>query len=95
MEVIDKKEIKHIAKLAELEFDEQGIDKFTSQIDRILGHVAKISKADTEGIRPTSHTLNISNVFREDVPKESLSAEDALSNSPDTDDDGFCVPKID
>lgn len=95
MEIIDKKEIRHIAKLAELEFDEKELGKFTSQIDRILGHVATISKVRTDKITPTSHSLDIKNVLREDIPTGSLSKKEALSNAPEEIDSGFGVPKID
>lgn len=95
MKKISKEEVKHIAKLAEIDFSEDEIEKFTHQLGKILGHVAKISEVDTEEVAPTSHTLEIKNVFREDVVKKSLSKEDALKNAPDEKDGGFRVPKID
>jgi len=95
MERISKDDVKHVAKLAELEFDEKDIDKITSQLDRILDHVANISKVDTEGIPPTSHVLDVKNVFREDEVKESVTQEAALKNAPDEENQGFKVPKID
>ncbi|MDD5622449.1 MAG: Asp-tRNA(Asn)/Glu-tRNA(Gln) amidotransferase subunit GatC [Actinomycetota bacterium] len=95
MERISKDDVKHVAKLAELEFDEKDVDKITTQLDRILDHVANISKVDTEGIPPTSHVMDVKNVFREDEVKESVTQEDALKNAPDMENQGFKVPKID
>ncbi len=95
MSVISKEDVKHVAKLAELDFSDSEVEKITPQLDKILGHVANISKVDTAAIAPTSHTLEIKNVFREDIVKESLSKEDALLNAPDEMDGGFKVPKID
>lgn len=95
MSIILKDEIKHVAKLAELDFSDEEAEKITSQLDKILGHVAKISKVDTTSIIPTSHTLEIKNVFREDKVKSSLSKEEALLNAPEEMDGGFKVPKID
>ena len=95
MEKIKKEDIKHIAKLAALDFSEDEIDKFTVQMDKILDHVAKISKASTEEVPPTSHVLEIKNVFRNDIVKKSISREDALKNAPEVMDGGFKVPKID
>jgi aspartyl/glutamyl-tRNA(Asn/Gln) amidotransferase C subunit len=37
----------------------------------------------------------MTNVFREDVKRQSLSAAEALSNAPEEQDGGFLVPKID
>ncbi len=93
--MVDKKDMAHIAKLAELEFDEQSLQKITARIDDILEHMAVVRSADTEQVRPTSHVLDIKNVFREDEPGSSLGRKEALSNAPDVEDDGFKVPKID
>ena len=95
MKRISKDDVKHVAELAELEFGEKDIEKITSQLDRILDHVANINNANTEGIPPTSHILDIKNVFREDMAEESVTQESALKNAPDEENDGFKVPKID
>ena len=95
MSMISKDDVKHVAKLAELEFNEEQADKMTEQLDKILAHVANISKADTSAVLPTAHTLEINNVFREDVIKKQLSAKEALSNAPQEYRGGFLVPKID
>ena len=95
MSIISKEDVKHVAKLAELDFSDSEVEKITPQLNKILGHVANISKVDTAAISPTSHTLEIKNVFREDTVRESLSKEDALLNAPEEMDGGFKVPKID
>ena len=95
MSIISKEDVKHVAKLAELDFSDSEIEKITPQLDKILGHVANISKVDTAAISPTSHTMEIKNVFREDTVRPSLSKEDALLNAPEEMDGGFKVPKID
>jgi len=95
MERISKDDVKHVAKLAELEFDEKDVEKITFQLDRILDHVANISKVDTEGVPPTSHILDVKNVFRDDEVKKSVTQEDSLKNAPDEENQGFKVPKID
>ena len=95
MSIISKEDVKHVAKLAELDFSDGEVEKITPQLDKILGHVANISKVDTATISPTSHTLEIKNVFREDTVRESLSKEDALLNAPEEMNGGFKVPKID
>jgi len=95
MSIISKEDVKHVAKLAELDFSDIEVERITPQLDKILGHVANISKVDTAAISPTSHTLEIKNVFREDTVRGSLSKEDALLNAPEEMDGGFKVPKID
>ena len=95
MKRITSQEVKHVAKLAELGFSDDELERITPQLDKILDHIARVSGVDTEGIAPTSHVLDIKNVFREDEVEEPLSQEAALKNAPDKEDEGFKVPKID
>ncbi|MCJ7666449.1 MAG: Asp-tRNA(Asn)/Glu-tRNA(Gln) amidotransferase subunit GatC [Actinobacteria bacterium] len=95
MERISNKDVRHVAKLAELDFSDEEVEKITPQLDRILDHVARISAIDTEGIASTSHVMDISNVFRDDEVREPVSHEEALRNAPSESEGGFSVPKID
>jgi len=93
--LINKQDIAHIAKLAELEYSKDDIEKITVQLDKIISHVAKISEADTSDVLSSSRVNDLSNVFREDKPRDSLSREESLKNAPLEDSGGFKVPKID
>ena len=95
MEKISNEDVRHAAKLAELDFSDKEVEKITPQLDRILDHIARISAVDTEGISSTSHVMDISNVFREDEIRGSVSRKEALRNAPDEAEGGFRVPKID
>ncbi len=76
-----KIDVKHIAKLANLDLKEEEIKKFESQLGEILDFVNKLKEADTKGVETTSQVTNIENVFREDQAKSSLSQEEVLSNA--------------
>ena len=91
---ITKDQVLHVADLARLDLDEASIDKFAGQIGNILEYVAKLNEVDTEGIRPTSHAISITNVFREDQQRQPLDCEKALANAPEKEDGNFVVPKI-
>ena len=93
--LLNKQEIAHIARLAELEYSEDEIEKITGQLDKIIAHVAKIGEADTSGVLSSARVNDLSNVFREDKPRSSLSREESLLNAPLEDNGGFKVPKID
>jgi aspartyl-tRNA(Asn)/glutamyl-tRNA(Gln) amidotransferase subunit C len=45
-------------------------------------------------VPPTSHPMPLTNVFREDVVTPSLTAEQALSGAPASDQQRFMVPRI-
>jgi aspartyl-tRNA(Asn)/glutamyl-tRNA(Gln) amidotransferase subunit C len=80
---ISRKEIEHIAWLARVELSKKELEVFSKQLNEILAYFAKIDEVDTEGIPPSHHVLDFSNVFREDEVKSSLSEEN-LRNVPQT-----------
>lgn len=91
---INKKEVEHVAHLARLTLTDEELEKMTGQLDNILSYVAKLDELDTSQIIATSHVFSVSNAFREDVEKESLTQEEALKNGPQQDGEMFLVPKI-
>ncbi|MBN2455308.1 MAG: Asp-tRNA(Asn)/Glu-tRNA(Gln) amidotransferase subunit GatC [Sedimentisphaerales bacterium] len=91
---IDQAMVTKVAKLARLELTDDEIQLFTTQLSAILDYMAKINELDTEDVEPLAHCLPISNVFREDIAKESFGTERALLNAPRQDGDFFKVPKI-
>ena len=91
---ISPKDVEYLALLARLELTPKELQHFTTQLDEILVYVEKLKKVPTEGIPPTSHVLNLSNVFREDKTEKSLSPDAALSNAPSKEGPFFKVPKV-
>lgn len=91
---ITKDEIIHVANLARLEIDEASLDKVTEQIGRILEYVDTLKQVDTNNIQGTSHAITLTNAFREDIVKEDLTNNQALSNAPEKENGAFVVPKI-
>ena len=87
-------QVRHVAKLARLDLDNQRLEKFAGQLASILDYVAKISEVDVTGVEPTAHALPIFNVFREDVVEPSLPLEKVLENAPESDGPFFKVPKV-
>ncbi|NOR26598.1 MAG: Asp-tRNA(Asn)/Glu-tRNA(Gln) amidotransferase subunit GatC [Desulforhopalus sp.] len=91
---ISKKEVEHVAHLARLTLTDEELVKMTGQLDNILSYVDKLKELDTSQVVPTSHVFSVSNAFREDVEKESLSQAEAIRNGPQQDGEMFQVPKI-
>ncbi len=86
--------VEYIAKLARLSVSEEEKKLFEPQLNSILSYVEKLNELDTKNIEPTSHVVTLSNVMRDDVPKPSISREEALMNAPDRTDRFYRVPKI-
>jgi aspartyl-tRNA(Asn)/glutamyl-tRNA(Gln) amidotransferase subunit C len=91
---IDQTQVRKVAKLSRLELTDQEVQEFTGQLGAILEYVEKMNELDTGKVEPLAHCLPISNVFREDIVKESLGTEKTLANAPERDGEFFKVPKI-
>ena len=91
---IDRKTVENVAKLARLQLSGEELDKYGAQLGAILDYIAKLEKLDVSGLEPLAHAVDTDNVFREDVPRPSLSREAALQNAPEKTGDFFIVPKI-
>ena len=91
---VSKKDVEKIAQLAKLKFNDQELDSFTDDMNRILSYVDKLNELDTESVEPLSHPNEGSNVFRDDELKKSISTDEALKISPDRNDKFFKVPKV-
>jgi aspartyl-tRNA(Asn)/glutamyl-tRNA(Gln) amidotransferase subunit C len=91
---ITKEEVLYVADLARLDLDQASIEKFAGQIGDVLEYVEKLNEVDTEGLRPTSHAISLTNAFREDELRQPLDRELALANAPEKEDGNFVVPKI-
>ncbi len=83
----------HVSNLARLNLREDEVEKFTEQLGAILEHISKLNEVDTEGVEPTSHVLDLVNVFREDEVTESP-IENMEKMAPDFARGHFRVPKV-
>jgi aspartyl-tRNA(Asn)/glutamyl-tRNA(Gln) amidotransferase subunit C len=91
---ISREDVLHVAKLARLEIPEDEIERVQGELGAILEAVSKVSELDLSDVEPTSHPLDVVNVWGEDEPRPSLSLEDALANAPDPEDGHFRVPAV-
>ncbi|NUO82074.1 Asp-tRNA(Asn)/Glu-tRNA(Gln) amidotransferase subunit GatC [candidate division KSB1 bacterium] len=87
-------EVQHLAKLAKLSFSEVELAKIAKELDEIVGYVEQLKELNVEDIAPTSHVLDLANVFREDKVESALPVEEVLRNAPATNHGYFSVPKV-
>jgi aspartyl-tRNA(Asn)/glutamyl-tRNA(Gln) amidotransferase subunit C len=91
---VSKKDVEKIAELARLKFSEDELENFTPQMNEILNYMEKLNELDTENVKPLSHPVEQTNVFRDDKLKPSITTEEALRNAPAKDEHHFKVPKV-
>jgi len=68
--MITKKEVEHIAKLARLGLTEKEKEKMQKELSSVLGYIEKLKEVDISKVEPTSYSIKIENVMREDQSKE-------------------------
>ena len=91
---IGREDVLHVADLARLEIPEAEIEHVQAQLGAILEAVGKVSELDLAGVEPTSHPLDLVNIWDADEPRPSLSREQALANAPDAQQGMFRVPAV-
>lgn len=94
MPEISRDEVAHLADLARIDLDDAELDHLVPQLSVILESIASIADVAAADIPPTSHAIPLTNVFRDDVIRPSLTAEQALSGAPASEQQRFSVPRI-
>ena len=89
---ITREQVLHVAKLAHLDLTDEEVDRFREQLSAILDAVSKVSELDLADVPPTSHPLELVNVWRDDEPAPSLGLDEVFANAPERDGDFFRVP---
>ncbi len=89
---IDREQVLHVAELARLGLTDEEVERLTNELAAILDAVSKVSELNLTDVEPTSHPLDLVNVFREDEPRPSLPLDVAFANAPSEEDRHFRVP---
>ncbi len=78
---LKEEQVKHIAKLANLQLSKQETKEFQKQLTETLDFIAHLNQIDTEKVSPTSQVSGNKNVFRQDIIKPSQSQAETLANA--------------
>jgi aspartyl-tRNA(Asn)/glutamyl-tRNA(Gln) amidotransferase subunit C len=92
--MISEAQAEHVAHLARLALSPAERRHFTAQLNAILAYMEQLNSVPTEGVEPTTHVLDLVNVFRDDTVQRTLSAAQALAGAPETTHGFFVVPRI-
>ena len=91
---VSKEELLHIAKLADLELEENEVDKYLANLEDILNFANTVNNAPVEGLDITIGANEAKNVFRKDEIKVFKDNESLLQNAPDKDQNMLRIPKV-
>lgn len=87
-------DISKVAQLARVSLKEHEKVKLQQDLDHILDYVAQLNELDTSKVEPTSHALNLENVFRKDAIKPWHVRDEVLKHAPQVEGKFFKVPKV-
>ena len=93
MQLTDE-EVRHIALLARLGISDAEVEKFRNQLSNILENMDILQQVDTTGLEPTSKSVALENIYREDETRPSLPVTEVLSNAPGQEDNSFKVNAV-
>lgn len=94
MSRITPEQVRHVAKLAQLELPDDELEAIRHDLDAVLGYVEQLSELDVDDVEPTTHAVPLHLVLREDVVVETLDRQEVLQNAPSAQDGMFRVPRV-
>ena len=87
-------DVAYVARLARLDLTNAETALFQRQLGDVLRYAEKLREVDVSHVEAAAHAVPIFNVFREDEPRDWLTAEQALSNAPRQANGLFIVTKV-
>lgn len=92
---ITQQEVKYVADLARLGLTEEELSHFQGQLELILEYVDKLKQVAVDEIPPTSHVLDLKNVYRtDDAKRPACDAGRILENAPQKEGRFIKVPRV-
>ena len=91
---IDKKTVDKVSTLAKIKLDDKKIDDLTEELSKILDWINQLNQVNTEDILPLTGVLKTKLFLREDIVVEDSNLEEVLSNSPESIEGFYVVPRV-
>ena len=92
--MITQETVNYISALARLHVQEGQAEAFAKDLESILHYVEKLNTLDVSAVKPTSHVLDVENVFRADELNPGLSNEEAMGFAVEQLNGFYKVPKV-
>jgi aspartyl-tRNA(Asn)/glutamyl-tRNA(Gln) amidotransferase subunit C len=92
--MIDQKTVNYIGALARLHITPAESAKFAKDLEAVLQYVRKLEDLDVTAVTPTSHVLQVENVYRDDIVRPGLSQDEALAFAVEKKNGSYKVPKV-
>ena len=67
--MISKEQVRHIAKLARLQLQEEEVTQYQQDLSQILDYFDILKEVDTDNVEPMTHSVYHENIARADIPQ--------------------------
>jgi aspartyl-tRNA(Asn)/glutamyl-tRNA(Gln) amidotransferase subunit C len=94
MPALTRADVEHVAHLARLGLTDDELTLLEGQMNHILDQYTILAQLDTEQIPPTAQTIELENILRDDVVRNSLPVNAVLGNAAEREGDFIVVPPI-
>jgi aspartyl-tRNA(Asn)/glutamyl-tRNA(Gln) amidotransferase subunit C len=91
---LDKEQVQQIAQLARLELKPEEHAELVDKLSKIVDFVDHLSAADTAGVMPMAHPLDVAQRLRPDVVTEVNERDRYQQNASSVTDGLYLVPKV-
>ncbi len=91
--MIDDNTVKHVANLAKIEVDEDEIQEFRRDFERIIEFFNRLDEIDPD-VEPTYNVIPLKNIMRKDEPRETLERDRVLANAKFKENGYFKGPRV-
>ena len=94
MTQITSDEVRHLSLLCRVAMTDDEVSLMRDQMSNILDNIDILNQVDTDGVKPTGHSVDLVSVMREDEVAPASPIEDILANAPDREGDFIRVRAV-
>jgi len=91
--MIDDDVVRHVAELSKIEVDDNEIQEFKRDFERIIEFFNRLDEIDPD-VEPTYNVIPLKNIMREDEPRKPLDREKVLANAKFKEEGYFKGPRV-
>ena len=88
---LTKEEVQHMAALCRIALSPEEVERLRGQLSHILEQFQVLEELNTNDVAPTSHSVDLQTVMRDDELAPCLDKEQILANAPQREGDYFKV----
>lgn len=91
---MDEQTVRKVARLANIEIQDEQVEKIGAELSGILQWVEQLAEVDTDNVEPLANVVNIDLKLRKDEVNDGQCADKVLANAPEETQGFFVVPKV-